>query len=81
MRVTTDHASSSYGIPVILGDDGKPLDFGPGVRAVRDKLGFTAKQLAGHCGVSVRAVNSWEQGWRPVPAAALNVMSDLLARA
>lgn len=40
MRITTDHAASSYGIPVVLDDDGNPLDQGPGVRAaVRVCLG------------------------------------------
>jgi len=81
MRVTTDHAASSYGIPIIIDDNGALLDYATGIKALREILGITAADLARKCGVSTRAVNSWEQGWRPVPAAALNVMSDLLARA
>jgi len=80
MRITTEHSRSSYGIPVILDDDGEIMDPAPGVRAVRERLGITAAQLAELCGKSVRAVNNWEQGIRNVPAEALNVMGDLLKK-
>ncbi|VAW41214.1 hypothetical protein MNBD_DELTA04-1153 [hydrothermal vent metagenome] len=33
----------------------------------RAKLGKTQKELAGLLGVSLKAVQSYEQGWRPVP--------------
>ncbi|MCI5210180.1 MAG: helix-turn-helix domain-containing protein [Candidatus Electrothrix sp. ATG2] len=33
----------------------------------RKKLGKTQKTLAGLLGVSVKAVQSYEQGWRSVP--------------
>ena len=29
MRVTTHHPSSSYGVPVILADDGSVMDYAP----------------------------------------------------
>ncbi|MBD3305200.1 helix-turn-helix domain-containing protein [candidate division KSB3 bacterium] len=34
---------------------------------IRKKLGKTQKQLAGLLGVSLKAVHSYEQGWRSVP--------------
>lgn len=83
MKVTTDHPASSYGQPVILDDAGNPLDYSPGVRAVRERLGLTRAQLAEACGVSARTVEGWEAPGpsRPPEAAALNVMGDLLRRA
>jgi ribosome-binding protein aMBF1 (putative translation factor) len=80
MKITCDHPTSSYGIPVILDDAGNVIDYAPGVKAVRGRLGLTAEQLAEHCGYSVRSVNSWEQGRSPVTASALNVMASLLKK-
>lgn len=79
MKITTDHAASSYGFPVILDDAGGPLDYAPGVRAVRERLGLSRAELAAACGASPRTVEDWEQGRRvPVPANVLNVLADLL---
>jgi len=78
MIVTIDHAASSYGVPVILGDDGQVLDYAPGIRSIRDKLGLTARQLGELCGVSERTVNGWEQGRMP-ETAALNMLGKLLS--
>jgi DNA-binding transcriptional regulator YiaG len=80
MKITTDHSASSYGIPIILDDGGNPMDSAPGVQAVRRSLGLSQVQLAERCGVTVRAVQSWEQGVRMVTAAPLNVMADLLRK-
>lgn len=77
MRITIDHASSSYGQPVILDDAGKVMDYAPGIRAARAKLGLTARQLGELCGVSERTVNGWEQGRMP-ETAALNMIGKLL---
>ena len=77
MTVTTDHSASSYGVPVILGDDGAPMDYAPGVKALRARLGLSTTQLGEACGVSRRTVEGWEQGRMPT-SAALNVMGDLL---
>lgn len=77
MRVTIDHAASSYGVPVILDDAGELLDYAPGIRAIRVKLGLTARQLGELCGVSERTVNGWEQGRMP-ETAALNMLGKLL---
>lgn len=77
MRVTTQHPASSYGQPVILADDGSVMDYAPGIKAVRAKLGWSTQQLADACGVSRRTVEGWEQDRMPT-AAALNVMSSLV---
>lgn len=34
----------------------------------RKKLGRTQKELAGLLGISLKAIHSYEQGWRPVPS-------------
>lgn len=77
MRITIDHPTSSYGQPVILADDGSVMDYAPGIKAARAKLGLTAAQLADLLGVSVRTVNGWEQGRMP-ETAGLNMLGKLL---
>lgn len=77
MKITCNHSTSSYGVPVILGDDGKVMDYAPGIKALRAKLQLSTQALADKCGVSRRTVEGWEQGRMP-DAAALNVMSSLL---
>lgn len=37
------------------------------LKKIRARLGLTQSQLAEKLGVSSKAVQSWEQGWRPVP--------------
>lgn len=78
MKITCNHSSSSYGVPVILGDDGDVMDYAPGIKAVRAKLSLSTQDLAERCNVSRRTVEGWEQGRMP-DAAALNVMAQLLA--
>jgi ribosome-binding protein aMBF1 (putative translation factor) len=78
MKITCNHSSSSYGVPVILSDDGDVMDYAPGIKAVRSKLGLSTQDLAEKCNVSRRTVEGWEQGRMP-DAAALNVMAQLLA--
>lgn len=77
MRITCDHASSSYGLPVMIDDYGEVLDYADGVRVLRRLLDLSTQQLADTCGVSRRTVEGWEQG-RYVSAAALNVMGKLV---
>ena len=78
MKITCNHSSSSYGVPVILGDDEDVMDYAPGIKALRAKLGLSTQDLAEKCNVSRRTVEGWEQGRMPDPAA-LNVMAQLLA--
>lgn len=81
MRVTTDHPASSFGQPIILDDAGNPMDYAPGVLAIRRTLDLSRGQLAAACGVHPRTVEGWEQGRRAIPAAALNVLGSLLRAA
>lgn len=38
------------------------------LKAARRRLGFRSRRtLAEALGVSTRAIDSWEQGWRPIP--------------
>ena len=80
MKVTTDHPSSRYGMPVILDDADQPLDYAPGVRAVRAALGVSTAAIAEATGKSRRTVEDWEQGRFLPTAAALNVLGVLLDR-
>lgn len=78
MKITCNHSSSSYGVPIILGDDGDVMNYALGIKAVRSKLGISTQDLAEKCNVSRRTVEGWEQGRMP-DAAALNAMAQLLA--
>lgn len=80
MTITTDHAASSYGVPVILGDDGGLMDYGPGVREVRRRLGLSRSALGERLGASARTVEGWEQGKDAVPAKRLWMLKELLER-
>ena len=59
MRITTRHAASSYGVPVILDGRGRLVDYGPGIRLAMAKLGWDRAELAARCNVSVATVNGW----------------------
>ena len=65
MTITTNHIAISHGIPVILDEAGSVTDYGPGVRAIRDKAGLTTQQLGDAIGVSRRTVEGWESGRMP----------------
>lgn len=78
MTITTQHARSSYGIPVIIDDRGKLMDYAPGIRLALDKLGWTQKQFAEHTGKTLRMVEYWVGGKTSPPADALNVLRDAL---
>lgn len=78
MTITTDHSASSYGIPVIIGDDGQPMDYAPGIAAVRRHLGLSVAAIGDAVGVSPRTVEGWEQGRRMPPANVLYVLAGML---
>lgn len=73
MRITCQHPASIAGIPVILGYDGHPCDYGPGMKLVRKQLKMTVREFANACGISHRTAEGWEQGRVP-PAATLNLL-------
>jgi DNA-binding XRE family transcriptional regulator len=49
------------------------------VRAVRGKLGLSQSQLADLLGVSARAIQSYEQGWRTPPRPVTSHLMTVLA--
>lgn len=64
-------------------DDGKGNQAVEGMeskdfQALRKALGATQKQLAELLGISLKAVHSYEQGWRSVPAAVERQLMFLL---
>lgn len=80
MTITCNHSASSYGIPVIIGDDGQVMDYGPGLTAALAKLGWSRAQFAEHCGYQgPRSVEKFWQGVVP-PAATLNMLGVALER-
>ena len=50
------------------------------LKKIREKLNKTQKQMAGLLGVSIKAVHSYEQGWRNIPAHVERQMFFLLSR-
>lgn len=78
MTITTRHSSSSYGQPVILDDDGNPMDYAAGIKAIRAKHGLSTADLAAIIGGSPRTVENWETGTRMPNAAALNAIGNWL---
>ena len=80
MRVTCHHSASSFGVPVIIDDAGALMDYGPGLTAILNKLGWTRADFAAHCGYkSARSVEKFWQGVVP-PAATLNMLGVELER-
>jgi DNA-binding transcriptional regulator YiaG len=51
----------------------------PDPRSVRDQLHLTQRELAAQIGVTVRAVQSWEQGWREPSGRAERAMERMIA--
>ena len=49
-------------------------------KAVRTRLGKTQKQLAQLLGVSIKAIHSYEQGWRKIPHHVERQLLFLLSR-
>ncbi len=57
--------------------DLKPINYGADeVRRVRERLGLSQALLAEYLGVSVKTVQSWEQG-KPVPRIAARFLDEL----
>ena len=77
MQITCESKRGRFdAIPVFLDDQGKMMDYGAGVKLLRQKLGgITARALAGLCGVSERTVNGWEQGRKQPSGAARTLLA------
>jgi len=70
-RTTKKPAPARKSVPEILGSDELRKGIIPGTRSlcrtVRLTLGWTQAEMAGHLGVSRKAVESYEQRWRKTP--------------
>lgn len=49
MKITPHHPASIGGMPVILGYHGGVMDYGPGIKMIRAKLGISLATLAEKC--------------------------------
>lgn len=78
MKITCNHSQSSYGIPVILDDDGNVMDYVPGLNLALERLGWTRADIAEKSGY--KSARSIEKFWQGVPPSAqlLNVLSVAL---
>ncbi len=77
IKLTTNHPSSSYNIPVFVGGDNNPLDYADGIKMLRKIKKWSTGELAEQLGVSKRTVENWEQGRMPKPIA-LKFMATFL---
>ena len=77
MQLTTDHSTSSYGIPVFLDDDGNVMDYAPAIVLICKTKGWTYADLAERTGVSPRTAEGWGQGRMPSKSALMLLASHL----
>lgn len=75
LQLTTKHPTSSYNVPVFM-QDGDPLDYAQGIRALLELVGKTREQLAVELGVSAMTVTGWINGRMP-STTALKLMQVL----
>jgi len=80
MTITCDHPASSYGVPVIIDDGGRVMDYAAGLTAVLDRLGWDRDRAAQEAGYrSKRSIERYWQG-QPPSARLLNRLGVELAR-
>lgn len=66
MEITCLHPASSYGISVIVADDGSVMDYAPGLTRVLQRIGWTRQQAAIESGYkSARSIEKFWQGTPP----------------
>jgi len=78
MKITTNHAASSYGLPVILDKNGTLLDYPEGLTQALTTLEWSRNQFAVRAGYkSSRSIEKW---WQALPPSAkgLNVLKEAL---
>lgn len=76
--LTTNHARSSYNIPVFVDSDtGEVIDYPDGFRILRKERGWSTTELAEKLGVKRRTVEGWEFGKNP-STTALRLLQKML---
>jgi len=80
LKITTEHAASSYGQPVILNDDGELLNIWDGIKTARKKMNMNTKTFGLLLNVSPRTVEDWEQGRRRPRTESLLHLSIIMKR-
>jgi transcriptional regulator with XRE-family HTH domain len=65
--------------PAFANDAGGLIDSAGAIRAIRRRLGMTAREFGAYCLVSGRTVNGWEQG-RTVPKDQIYFLREKLTR-
>ena len=81
IQITCNHPSSHYGLPVILGDDGQPMDYATGLTATLVYLDWKREDFARNCGYkNARSVEKFWQGITP-PASTLNMLGVAIDQA
>lgn len=80
MTVTTNHPASSYGVPVILNDEGELVDYPEGIKAIFKRLGWRYKDAQEATNKKRRMVQGYVSGDYPPPADFLNVLDLELSK-
>jgi DNA-binding transcriptional regulator YiaG len=61
IKLTTDHPSSSYGIPVFVDDAGETMGYGTGMKKARKQLKMKKPAFAAMMGVATSTIDNWDQ--------------------
>ena len=76
MKITCNHPSSSYGVPVILGDDNQPMNYPDGLKEALRRIGWKRRRFAEECGVQPRSLEKYFLAKGPLPTAKmLNILA------
>ena len=78
LKLTTNHALSSYKIPVFVDGDNNILDYSKGIKKLRKFKRWSTRELADNLGYSPRTIEGWEQGRIP-PLVALKLLQTILS--
>ena len=76
-KLMTNHATSSYGVPVFVDSKNNVIDYNDGIKILRHGGRMNTDQFGELVGVSGRTVESWEQGLRLPSKSVLLLMQKL----
>jgi DNA-binding transcriptional regulator YiaG len=64
MRLTTNHPTSSYLMPVFVDSKNNPIDYKDAIKILRKKNNLTTEEFGDKLGVEPQTVRGWECGIR-----------------